>query len=100
MNGTAHSYILTTEQGCTISCNCVDIRPSNVNFTLQTPRVRSNFPVGTKKSVSKIPRSAPHPVPTPKPNVPNKHHSTPVTRNSVTTTHSGHVVKPPNKLNL
>ena len=71
-----------------------------MNFTLQTPRVRSHFPVGTKKSVSKIPRSASHPVPTPKPNVPNKHHSTPVTRNSVTTTHSGHVVKPPNKLNL
>ena len=104
-NWEAHSYILTTEQGDTISRNCVDIRPTNVNFTLQNPRVRSNFPVGTKDPSAKIPKSAPnpHPVPksNPKPIVPNsnKCHSTSVTRNIVTT-HSGCVVKPPNKLNL
>ena len=92
-----------TEQGCTISCNRVDIRPTNVNFTLQNPRVRSNFHVSTKDPVSKIPKFTPNPVPksTPKPNVPNSNicHSTSVTRNIVTT-RSGHVVKPPNKLNL
>ena len=74
-----------------------------MNFTLQNPRVRSNFPVITKDPVSKIPKSASIPVPksTPKPNVPNsnKCQSTSVTRNIVTTC-SGHVVKPPNKLNL
>ena len=34
-NQEAHSYILTTEQGCTISHNHIDIRPTNVSFTLQ-----------------------------------------------------------------
>ena len=103
-NQEAHSYILTTEQGHTISHNHVDIRPTNVKFTLRNVKVRANFPVGTKESVSKTPISICQPVhiSTPKPNVSstNKHHSTPVTRNSVTTTHSGCVVKPPNKLNL
>ena len=101
-NQEACSLILTTEQGHTISHNRIDIRPTNVSFTLQNQNTRSSFPVGTKESVSKTPRSPPHPVPAPKPNVPNtnKHHSTPVTRNSVTITHSGHVVKPPNKLSL
>ena len=28
----SHGYILTTEQGCTTSHNCVDIRPTNVSF--------------------------------------------------------------------
>ena len=102
-NQESHSYILTTEQGCTISHNCIDIRPTNMNFTLQNPRVRSNFPVSTTDPVSRIPKSTPNPVSksNPKPNVPNsnKHHSTSVTRNIVTT-HLGHVVKPPNKLNL
>ena len=100
-NRESHSYILTTEQGHTISHNCVDIRPTNVNFTLQN--MRSNFPVSTNDPVSRFLKSTPNPVPksNPKPNVhnSNKHHSTSVTRNIVTT-HSGHVVKPPNKLNL
>ena len=34
------SYILITEQGCTISCNHIDIRPTNVSFNLQTTRVK------------------------------------------------------------
>ena len=100
-NQESHSYILTTEQGCTISHNHVDIRPTNVNFTLQN--MRSNFPVSTNDPVSRFLKSTPNPVPksNPKPNVhnSNKRHSTSVTRNIVTT-HSGHVVKPPNKLNL
>ena len=91
-NQEAHSYILTTEQGCTISHNRVDIRPSNVNFTLQNVKVRANFPVSTKESVSKTPISIHHPVhiSTPKPNgsSTNKCHSTPVARNIVAT-HSG-----------
>ena len=97
----ACSYILTTEQGHTISHNCIDIRPTNVNFTLHNAKVRANFPVSTRESVSKTPKSIPHPVSTPRPNVPvtTKSHSTSVTRNIVTT-HSGHVVKPPNKPNL
>ena len=102
-NPEARSYILTTEQRCTISHNRIDIRPTNVNFTLQNVKVRANFPASTKESVSKTPISIHHPVhiSTPKPNVSstNKHHSTSVTRNVVTTC-SGHVVKPPNKLNL
>ena len=100
------SYILTTEQGCTISHNHVDIRPTNVPFYLQTPRVERCFPIGTKDPVARTPKflkSAPNPVPksNPKPNVPssNKSHSTPVTRNIVKTC-SGHVIKPPNKHNL
>ena len=36
----SRSYIITTEQGCTISYNCVDIRPTNVSFNLQTTRVK------------------------------------------------------------
>ena len=68
------SYILTTEQGCTISHNHVDIRPTNVPFHLQTPRVERRFPVGTKDPVARTPKflkSAPNPVPksNPKPNV-------------------------------
>ena len=105
-NQESHSYILTTEQGCTISRNHVNIRPTNVPFHLQTPRVERRFPVGTKDPVARTPKfleSAPNPVPksNPKTNVPssNKSHSTPVTRNIVKT-HSGHVIKPPNKLNL
>ena len=105
-NRESHSYILTTEQGCTIFCNCIDIRPTNVPFHLQTSRVERCFPVGTKDPVARTPRflkSAPYPVPksNPKPNVPSSNisHSTPVTRNIVKT-HSGHVIKPPNKLNL
>ena len=100
-NWESHSCILTTEQGCTISHNCVDIRPTNVNFILQN--MRSNFSVSTNDPVSRFLKSTPNPVPksNPKPNVhnSNKHHSTSVIRNIVTT-HSGHVVKPPNKLNL
>ena len=103
-NWESRSYILTTEQGHTISHNHVDIRPTNVNFTLQN--MRSNFPVGTKDPVARTPKflkSIPNPVPksNPKPNVlsSNKSYSTPVTRNIVKT-HSGHVIKPPNKLNL
>ena len=68
--------------------------------------MRSNFPVGTKDPVARTPKflkSISNPVPksNPMPNVPssNKSHSTPVIRNIVTT-HSGHVIKPPNKLNL
>ena len=49
------SYILTTEQGCTISCNHIDIRPTNVPFNLQTTRVKQNFPVSTKELQSKSP---------------------------------------------
>ena len=41
-----------TEQGCTISHNRIDIRPTNVNFTLQNVKVRANFPASTKESVS------------------------------------------------
>ena len=58
-NREAHSYILTTEQECTISRNHIDIRPTNVSFTLQNQHTRSSFPVGTKESVSKTPRSPP-----------------------------------------
>ena len=36
----SRSYILTTEQGHTIFHNCVDIRPTNVSFNLQTTRVK------------------------------------------------------------
>ena len=72
-----------------------------MNITLQN--MRSNFPVSTNDPVSRFLKSTPNPVPksNPKPNVhnSNKHHSTSVTRNIVTT-HSGHVVKPLNKLNL
>ena len=64
-NQEAHSYILTTEQGCTISHNCIDIRPTNVSFTLQNQNTRSSFLVGTKESVSKTPRS-PSPCSSPK----------------------------------
>ena len=99
-NQESQSDILTTEQGYTISRNHIDIRPTNVSFTLQTTKVRhQTFPVSTTDPAAKTPNSAPHPVP--KPNVPNsnKSHSTPVTRNIVKT-RSGHVVKPPNKLNL
>ena len=69
-NQEAHSYILTTEQGHTVSHNHIDIRPPNVNFTLQNAKVRANFPVSTKESVSKTPKPVPHPVSTPKPSVP------------------------------
>ena len=95
------SYILTTEQGHTISHNHVDIRPTNVSFNLQTTRVKQNFPVSTKESQSKSPILPPVSQPQPKPNVAKlvKSHTMPVTRNIVTT-QSGHVVKPPTKLNL
>ena len=81
------SYILTTEQGCTISHNHVDIRPTNVSFNLQTTRVKQNFPVGTKESQSKSPILPPVSQPQPKPNVAKlvKSHTMPVTRNIVTT---------------
>ena len=36
----SRSYILATEQGHTISCNHVDIRPTNVSFNLETTRVK------------------------------------------------------------
>ena len=65
----SHSYILITEQGCTISHNCVDIRPTNVSFNLQTTRVKQNFPVSTKESQSKSPILPPVSQPQPKPNV-------------------------------
>ena len=70
-NQEAHSYILTTEQGHTISHNRVDIRPANVKFTLQIVKVRAKFPAGTKELVSKTPISICQPVhiSTPKPNV-------------------------------
>ena len=99
----SQSYILTTEQGCTISCNCIDIRPTNVLFTLQTATVKQNFPVSTKGSQSKSPILPPvsQSQPLPKPTVAKlvKSHSMPVTRNIVKT-RSGHVVKPTSKLNL
>ena len=66
------SYILTTEQGCTIhtiSHNCIDIRPTNVSFNLQTTRVKQNFPVSTKESQSKSPILPPVSQPQPKPKV-------------------------------
>ena len=69
-NLTATSF--TTEKGCTISHNHIDIRPTNVSFNLQTTRVRhQTFPVGTKAPVARTPKSAPHPVSQsqPKPNV-------------------------------
>ena len=96
----SRSYILTTEQGHTISHNHIDIRPTNVPFNLQTTRVRhQTFPVSTKDPAAKTPNSAPHPLS--KPTVAKLviSHSMPVTRNIVKT-RSGHVVKPPNKLNL
>ena len=97
----SQSYILTTEQGCTISCNHIDIRPTNVSFNLQTTRVKQHFPVSTKVSHSKPPILPPVSQPQPKPNVakPVKSHSMQVARNIVKT-HSGYVVKPPTKLNL
>ena len=55
---------LQLKQGCTISHNCVDIRPTNVSFHLQTPRVERCFPVGTKDPVARTPKflkSAPNP---------------------------------------
>ena len=81
------SYILTTEQGCTISRNYIDIRPTNVSFNLQTTRVKQNFPVSTKESQSKSPILPPVSQPQPKPNVAKsvKSHTMPVTRNIVTT---------------
>ena len=93
--------ILTTEQGHTISCNHIDIRPTYVSFNLQTTRVKQNFPVSTKELQSKSPILPPVSQPQPKPNVAKlvTSHTMPVTRNIVTT-HSGCVVKPPNKLNL
>ena len=97
----SRSYILATEQGHTISHNCVDTRPTNVSFNLQTTRVKWNFPVSTKESQSKSPILPPVSQPQPKQNVAKsvKSHTMPVTRNIVTTW-IGCVVKPPSKLNL
>ena len=99
----SQSYILTTEQGHTISHNRIDIRPTNVLFTLQTARVKQSFPVSTKGSQSKSPILPPvsqsQPLPKPTGAKPVKSHSMLVTRNIVKT-RSGHVVKPPSKLNL
>ena len=68
----SRSYILTTEQGCTISRNHIDIRPTNVSFNLQTTRVRNQyFPVSTKVSQPKSPILPPVSQSQPKPNVPN-----------------------------
>ena len=64
-NREAHSYILTTEQGHTISHNCIDIRPTNVSFTLQNQNTRSSFLVGTKESFPTLP-DPPSPCTSPK----------------------------------
>ena len=98
----SRSYILTTEQGHTISHNCIDIRPTNVSFNLQTTRVRNQyFPVSTKALQPKSPILPPVSQSQPKPNVTKlvNSHSMPVTRNIVKT-RSGRVVKPTPKLNL
>ena len=100
-NREGKSYVLQNEQGHTISHNRVDIRPTNVSFTL-SPKYKA---VRTSQFCASVPtsknsKSTPVSQPTAsKANV-SKSQSRPVTRTHIVKTHSGHIVKPPVKLNL
>ena len=86
-----------------ISHNHVDIRPTNVSFNL-SPKCKA---VGTSQFCASVPtsknsKSTPVSQPTAQPNKANvsKSQSRPVTRTHIVKTCSGHIVKPPVKLNL
>ena len=102
-NREGRSYVLQNEQGHTISHNHVDIRPTNVSFNL-SPKCKA---VRTSQFCASVPtsknsKSTPVSQPTAQPNKANvsKSQSRPVTRTHIVKTHSGHIVKPPVKLNL
>ena len=100
-NREGRSYVLQNEQGHTISCNHVDIRPTNVSFTL-SPKYKAvrTSQFCASAPTSKNSKSTPVFQPTAsKVNV-SKSQSRPVTRTHIVKTHSGCIVKPPVKLNL
>ena len=102
-NREGRSYVFKNEQGHIISRNHVDIRLTNVSFNL-SPKCKA---VGTSQFCASVPtsknsKSTPVSQPTAQPNKANvsKSQSRPVTRMHIIKTHSGHIVKPPVKLNL
>ena len=106
------SYIIANDRGLLISRNQVDLRPTNTNYIVHhncdIPHSTNDSAVNTKVVVpnphSTIPSSTNSP--STKCNASNKSaqklkSSTGSQRvNQPIVTHSGHTVKPPNKLNL